>query len=774
MSDPAWQWCTRVNPKNRLRVKCNYCKQIISGGISRFKHHIAGTHSDVAACNGSQEIPLPAYVKHQCQQLLDAVKASRIEKDMEDAEEGYGDPHEGEESEGEDVQLEQEDVGVSLKTTKGKGIMHGGGSSATRKRRGASVSSVSRGRGRSQGRTGGGRVPTMKSSNMSGSIKNFFPNYTAAGAQPEIRIAMQSKDIIEAADETIGRWFYDASIPFNAANSYHYQPIADAIASVGRGYKMPSFHKLRGKILNNIVRDVKTYCDELKLSWKATGCSVMADGWTDIKNRTLVNFLVYCPLGTMFLKSVDLSDTPKTADVLFGIFDKVIEEVGPENVVQFITDNAANYKAAGEMLAARYGTFYWSPCAAHCVNLMLQDLGERDDMKLTVHRCQEITKFIYNHAYVLNLMRKFTNGAELIRPAQTRFATNVLTVQGIVKQRTSLRQMFSSDDWAAYPHAYKRKATTVVDTIFDVDFWESCVHLLKICVPLVKVLRLVDSEDRPSIGYLYESMDRAKEAIRDNMKGKKKLYMPIWKIIDERWSGQLHCSLHAAAYYLNPAIRYLPTFKKDREVEYGMLDCIDVLVSDSKEQDAIHMSINKYDTASGTMARDTAVRCRTTMRPDLWWERFGPDCPELRKLAIRILSQTCSATGCERNWSVFQHIHSKKRNRLEHKRLNDLVYVRYNMKLRQRQLETTSTRKHHNQYDPIFIDHFDILDSWVEEEPAAILDEDDLDFLNVEGAAEIVEEGEVGSEQWNVGDIPFATEGIEEEVIEENEDDDEE
>ncbi|KAF3774025.1 hypothetical protein EJ110_NYTH51916 [Nymphaea thermarum] len=444
---------------------------------------------------------------------------------MQDAKEGYGDPHEEEESEGEDVELE-EDVGVSLGTTKGKDIMHGGGSSATatRKRRGASASLVSRGRGRSHGPTGGGRVPAMRSSNMSGSIKNFFPNYTVVGAQPEIRIAMQSKDIVEAADETIGRWFYDASIPFHAAKSYHFQPIVDAIASVGRRYKMLSFHKLRGKILNNVVRDVKTYCDELKLSWKATGCSVMANGWTNIKNKTLVNFLVYCPLGTMFLKSVDLSDTPKTVDVLFGIFDKVIEEVGHENVVQFITDNAANYKAACEMLATRYETFYWSLCAAHCVNLMLQDLRERDDMKLTVHRCQEIMKFIYNHAYVLNLKRKFTNGAELIQPAQTRFATNVLTVQGIVKQRTALRQMFSRDDWAAYPHAYERKATTVVDTIFDADFWESCVQLLNICVPLVKVLRLVDSEDKPSIGYLYESMDRAKEAIRDNMKGKKVLH----------------------------------------------------------------------------------------------------------------------------------------------------------------------------------------------------------------------------------------------------------
>ncbi|XP_049935253.1 uncharacterized protein LOC126410323 [Nymphaea colorata] len=238
-----------------------------------------------------------------------------------------------------------------------------------KKRRGAST--VLRGRGRSGGRTGGGRVPTMKSSNMFGSIKNFFPNYIAVGSQPETRTTMCSKDIVEAVDETIGRWFYGASIPFNAANSFHFQAIVDAIATVSRGYKMPSFHKLRGKILNNVVRDVKAYYDELKLSWKQTRCSVMADGWTNIKNRTLVNFLVYCPFGTMFLKSVVFSDTPKTADVLFEVFDKVIQEVGPQNVVQFITDNAANYKAIGEMLAARYRTFYWSPCAAHCVNLML-------------------------------------------------------------------------------------------------------------------------------------------------------------------------------------------------------------------------------------------------------------------------------------------------------------------------------------------------------------------------------------------------------------------
>ncbi|CAN1821565.1 hypothetical protein LINPERHAP1_LOCUS29560 [Linum perenne] len=54
------------------------------------------------------------------------------------------------------------------------------------------------------------------------------------------------------------------------------------------------------------------------------------------------------------------------------------------------------------------------------------------------------------------------------------------------------------------------------------------------------------------------------------------------------------------------------------------------------------------------------------------------DTPLLLNIAIRLLSQT-SSSGCERNWSVFERIHTKRRNRLEHKRLSDLVFVHYNM-----------------------------------------------------------------------------------------------
>jgi hypothetical protein len=53
----------------------------------------------------------------------------------------------------------------------------------------------------------------------------------------------------------------------------------------------------------------------------------------------------------------------------------------------------------------------------------------------------------------------------------------------------------------------------------------------------------------------------------------------------------------------------------------------------------------------------------------------------LQKLALRVLSQTCSASGCERSWSFFEQVHSKKGNRLEHQRLNDIVYVHCNLRL---------------------------------------------------------------------------------------------
>lgn len=102
----------------------------------------------------------------------------------------------------------------------------------------------------------------------------------------------------------------------------------------------------------------------------------MLDGWTDQKGRSLIKFLVNCPMGTMFMKSVDASAHIKDAQLLCDLLDVFILEVGPKHVVQVIMDNAANYVVVGKMLMERHFILFWTLCAAHCIDLMLENIGK--------------------------------------------------------------------------------------------------------------------------------------------------------------------------------------------------------------------------------------------------------------------------------------------------------------------------------------------------------------------------------------------------------------
>ena len=57
------------------------------------------------------------------------------------------------------------------------------------------------------------------------------------------------------------RFCYHDSLPFNYANSPFFQPLVNAIACVGPGYKAPSHNSLRQKDLNDEFEYVKAQLD---------------------------------------------------------------------------------------------------------------------------------------------------------------------------------------------------------------------------------------------------------------------------------------------------------------------------------------------------------------------------------------------------------------------------------------------------------------------------------------------------------------------------------
>ncbi|MDF3681003.1 DUF domain-containing protein, partial [Enterobacter hormaechei] len=70
-------------------------------------------------------------------------------------------------------------------------------------------------------------------------------------------------------------------------------------------------------------------------------------------------------------------------------------EVGVANVIQIVTDNAAAYVVAGRLLMERHPTLFWSPCAAHCLNLLLEDLGKLSWVEKVVKDGRNIATIIH-------------------------------------------------------------------------------------------------------------------------------------------------------------------------------------------------------------------------------------------------------------------------------------------------------------------------------------------------------------------------------------------
>jgi hypothetical protein len=389
-----------LNEKNHK--VCNYCgKTIKGGGIHRIKEHLAREKGQVEGCTKvSDELNL------EMQNLLESyqaekARAKKIKKDV------------GKSQVDDAFTIPSFEESSSFPV--GLGVGH--------RDEVENVSSV------------GPSASSLKRARKG--LDSFFVPRTTPGSQPTID-AKWKKIEKEVAWECIARWWYDADIPFNATNSAYYQPMIDAIAACGLGFKAPSFHDIRGSLLQNEVQRINEYLIEFKESWTKTGCTIMSDGWTDGRSRTILNFLIACPKGTMFLKSVDASDQVKDAQLLFRLLDEVVVEVGVQNVVQVITDNASNYVAAGRMLEEKHPTIWWTPCATHCLDLMLEDIGKIEWVKKCVEEAKFITRYIYNHTWVLNLMRKNTGGRELVRSAITRFATNFLSLQSIVQQKANL------------------------------------------------------------------------------------------------------------------------------------------------------------------------------------------------------------------------------------------------------------------------------------------------------------------------------------------------
>lgn len=536
--DIGWHFADPVPSKGRNCVACKLCGKVISSGITRLKEHIAHVPGEVKGC-----ARVDSFVRESMSKLLKENKNKK--RDFRRRKEEFLTNIRGEEEDEIEGFLD-DDIAIRRATEES---LHSQSQWEDRQRfrqQTGRLDSIYEGGGMSS--VGGRGAPRQRQeSDLEHRLRSVDVDLTRSKSmkQPKIKGGGVLKTLRKKLGEAVSKLIIYERLPMNLSNSPWLHNLLTAAADLGPGIKYPTPYEISSVYLENEFKCMKSWINELKPTWKERGVTIMCDGWTNgINHMHIMNFLVYCSKGTVFLKSIDASSVAsRNTEYYFSLLDKVVEEVGEENVVQVVTDNEKALKAAGLKLMEKRPHLFWSACAAHCLDLCLEDIGKKSNVQKVLDDAKKVTLFIYNHIWTVSLMKKYTRGREIIRPAITRFATQFMQVESIVAQKQALKNMFDSNEfndskWGKEKSGPAFEAKQIVKSD---SFWSKAADIMKVFEPIVKVLKLVDGDEKPTMGFVYEAIDRAKLAIEKNCR----YHSHYTDIVDKRWHF-MHSDLHSA------------------------------------------------------------------------------------------------------------------------------------------------------------------------------------------------------------------------------------
>lgn len=370
-------------------------------------------------------------------------------------------------------------------------------------------------------------------------------------------------------DALIARMFYSAGLPFSLArNPWFRQAFIFAANNKFSGYVPPSYSKIRTSLLVQEKTRVERMLRPIKTIWSLKGVSIVSDGWSDPQRRPLLNFMAVTEDGPMFLRAVNIEGELNSKEYIFEKMLETIDFVGAANVVQVVTDNAANCRAAGLLVEQKYPRIFWTPCVVHSLDLALKNIGairsEEDPeyehcnwISEVVSDAQQIQDFILNHSMRLSMFNDFSK-LKLLAIAETRFASQIVMLKRFREVQQALTLLIVSSKWSDYRAENEGKARFVREKVINGFWWDKVKYILDFTEPIYSMIRVADM-DKSCLHLIYEMWDSMIEKVKVIIyrhEGKKEdeqspFYNIVHEILQSRWLNN-NTPLHCLAHSLNP------------------------------------------------------------------------------------------------------------------------------------------------------------------------------------------------------------------------------
>lgn len=459
----------------------------------------------------------------------------------------------------------------------------------------------------------------------------------------------------------------------------------DFFKKIRPSFQLPSRYRLSSSYLD--AQFVEMEGNINKQLEEAKNLHLQCDGWSNLRNESIINFIISKP-EPIFVKFEMTKSNSHTAEYLSQLIINVMEKHGPEKFLVVIGDNAANMKAAFNLVVEKFPHVVPLGCLAHLLHLLCSDILSCPTMKTFMANVVEVVKTIKNSHVLLALFseiaaekKAFKDRVSLKLPGKTRWGSHLYCLESLQSNKAVLQTLVVNEKAQANlkPEIKKR----VLD---DDVFWVRTEKVTQLMSPIVHLITAFESNE-PQVHRIVRKLNELETVLIDKLPSSP-LQSAEEKAILSKFQERKKFgvkSLHLAANLLDPAVQ-----GSDLK-PIQMLDAISFVCETAKNTglNAIEVRENlaDYRDKQGIWSRKfvwegVGVKENNVylVNPLLWWRSLRGTC-ELAEVSIKILGTPVTSAATERSFSTFGWIHSKKRNRLTSERAAKMTYLAYNWKL---------------------------------------------------------------------------------------------
>ena len=285
----------------------------------------------------------------------------------------------------------------------------------------------------------------------------------------------------EEINTKFAKFFFRTGIPLTLADC---ETFKDFVTALHPAYaeSMPNAHTLSGQLLDQEYQQLADRRD--KFLHESHDLVLVSDGWTNVRGDHIVNFCVKAPnLKPFFYKSINTSETRDDAEAVSELILTVIDEIGSDRFTCVITDNAPVMKAAWKLIEERYPHITAYGCAAHIINLLINDILNTPKHQKTIEASEAIIQFVNNHHLFKAKFEEEGKAAGVVislsSPVSSRWNSQYTSSSSLLKAKYVLMRLAdeSSDDLTEV--VPKIESELALNLMKSFEFWERLATLVK-------------------------------------------------------------------------------------------------------------------------------------------------------------------------------------------------------------------------------------------------------------------------------------------------------